>query len=176
MKILKITTDGLLEPMVALPIEKNEKVYYNIFHGDKECWEYRCAIDSRIALPKLNKDLILKEDHFIFRYLTDENDNNILDQTGNKYIVISKNSNPGHKADSLIFWEVPVGVRELEYSIDGFANEIGSGYKGDKENKVPAPVLDVYGDCKLSYTGYLNDKNITVTLMYIHKNNELKRM
>lgn len=176
MKILRLTTDGLLEPLTAQPIEKNDTIYYNIFHGSKTCWEFRCAVDSRIATPKINKDLILKEDHFIFRYLKDKDDKEILDQVGNKYIVISKNSDPSHKLDTLLFWDIEHPVTNIEFTINGFANEIGRGYNGTETIKSPAPVLEIYGDCELSYTGQINDKNVAITYLYDYNNSTLKRI
>ncbi len=176
MKILKLTLDGLLKPITAQAVEKNSSLYYNIYHGAKSCWEYRCAVDSRIATPRINKDLILKEDHFIFRYLKDSENNNISDQLGNIYIVISKNSTVTHKKDILLFWDLGDSITDLEYNIEGFANEIGIGYNGNQEIKYPAPVIEIYGDCKLSYTGLVNDVLVNVSYSYDHNNSILKRI
>ena len=176
MKIKKLTSDGLLEPLTAIPVERNEKLYYNVFHGDPKCWEFRCSVDSRIATVKLNKPLLFDADHYVIKEIKDKDGKNILDQIGNSYFVISKNKCLTHKTDLLLFWDISHTLKEVTYTIGGFAKEIGKGYTGYKDNHIPAPVIEVYGDCKLSYSGIDEDKNIKVTYDYHYDNEVLKRI
>lgn len=177
MKILRLDKDGLLEPLIATLVDKNEKLYYNIHHGDSNCWQFRCSIDSRISFPKKDKKLILKEDHYILREIRNSDDELIVDMVGNVYYVISKNSNVEHKQDLLLFWYIPTDYKDVTYEIEGFVTQIGIGYNGVKDTPTPAPILEIYGDCRFSMKGLdKNGQQTNIKYAYDYDQSLLKRI
>lgn len=153
-KILR--NEELLDPIpMVYKGRLPETFYYNLIHGDKEGWEYRLSVDSRITKVKEGVTYKLDKNYYVLRPIT-KNGKPLLDNKGNAYQVISRDFDTAHKNNMLLLWELPPEYNDAKYHIKGFANEIGLGYHG----KVPAPVLEIYGDCTLTCIGEMNNKVI----------------
>lgn len=174
---MRLNGHGLLEPIQATPVTKNDKLYYNIFHGSPQVWEFRCSVDARLACVKVDKKLCLKEDHFIFREITNDGEVILKDKLGNIYYVISKDSNEHHKKDVVIFWDIKDDLTNIIFKTDGFVKVLGHGFNGTAENPIPAPILEIYGDASFHYEGLDENKKIKkVSYQFTHNSGVLKRI
>jgi len=99
------------------------------------------------------------------------------DIKGNGYYVISKDSDDIHKLDVLLFWTIDPSLIDVDYGTKGFGKILGHGCVSEKENIVPSPVIEIYGDCKIYYSGITIDGvKVKVTYEYKHEQSILKRI
>ncbi len=130
-----------------------ETCYYNLIHGNKEGWEYRLSVDSRIAKVRECPEFKLDKNYYILRPLK-RNGVPSKDKKGNLYQVISRDFDTTHKNNILLLWEINTKYTDVLYHVKGFVSKIGEGFN----NETPAPVLELYGDCTLTIKAKLNDK------------------
>lgn len=174
MKILKIENNKI-GPAVAYcghnvkQNESNENTYsYYIKHGSfgKDLWAMKIYLHRKSFPPtKPGDTLILDKDDYNLSairkstqdskrkspaYLKDRNDNNI-------YLISQA---PEYKLDDtiIVLWNIPLrNLTNIKYKLHGGATSIGEGINGktriDKRMKAPAPLIEVYDDCILEWTG-----------------------
>lgn len=164
MRILKLTDLKIL-PMEAYLYSRVKdgvtKKYYNIKHGSEEKGfkVYKCLLDKVYFNPELLNDnpLILKDDNYCLKQFISKDKNN-------KQFVISVSNVETYKRDILVFWEIPnFNFTDVEYTLTGNVSEVDHGiigkYRPNAIYKSPAPVLEIYGSCKLSWKA-ISDTNI----------------
>jgi len=174
MRLSKIKSIGEEVPVEAVLIEKNNHSYYNIFHGDPHCWEFRCSVDKRMSNKRENT-LPLNKDNYILRELRDNNKLLLKDPKGNVYYVISKDNDPTHKNDLLLFIDLDVELTDVIITYTGFARSIGNGYRG--KTTTPCPVVEFYGDGEVCIKGKINATDEYIRIFkYHHTIRKLKRI
>lgn len=173
MRLNKINYNGDAVPLEAMQIEKNNRKYYNIFHGDPDSWVYRCSVDKRMCDIKEDK-ILLNNDNYILREIRDVDKSLIKDAKGNVYYVVSKDNDTTHRDDLLLFIELSDKLMDVDITYHGFVRLIGNGYSG--KNYTPCPVVEYYGDGKITITGNIDDIPQTVSYKYTHSDRILKRI
>lgn len=163
MKIIKLTSSIVSKVIASTVKNKNKtKEYYNIKHGGRGegLHTYKMGMDERIF--KVDKsELILNDDNYILIPIYRQK-KQLKDKADNFMYYISTDQMEDHKNDHIVFWEIPNKFyTDVKYEITGDVNTIACGTIGRSRGNVnytsPAPILEVYGECTLSWTAIDNN-------------------
>jgi len=164
MKIVRLGSASV-SPVVAEAYKvknKNNKesFSYNVRHGTAgpKLGFWSVMLDFKLGKPE-NKEstLLLDQNNYVLRPFAPGGVNG-TDVLGNKNYIISTDNNSIFKDDLLVLWDIHhKNYIKVEYEISGDISEIGKAYngrdRGDIVYKSPAPILEVFGDCTLAWTG-----------------------
>jgi len=159
MRILRLD-NSVISPAVAVKYTnpKTKAEYYNIVHGGmgRDTWKWICGLDSRIFTPT-SDTLELTQTDFNLKFVYKGN-KQLKDFKDNPVYNIIRDNDPTHCSDIMLLWTIVAkGCKDITYAVDGEAIEIGKGSYGKRRgNNVyiyPAPVLEIYGDCVLTWSG-----------------------
>lgn len=177
MRIIKLT--GINSSPAIATVHRNHKsdnMYFNIKHGSQgeNLWVYSCELNkSHFAPSALADELKLDNDNYVIIPVK-KNGSVVKDKKDNTLYMITIDHNQNHKQDMLIFWEIPnVNYTEVTYKITGMANDIGHGWSGKERGEIcfksPAPVIEIYGNATLEWSGLDRDgNNIKQTITVIN--------
>jgi len=84
------------------------------------------------------------------------------DVLGNTNYSITLDYNTLHQRDLLVLWDIPnKNYIKVDYKVEGDSSKIGSGKNGRDRGDIvyvsPAPVIEIFGDAVLSWTGVTSD-------------------
>lgn len=181
MRILKL--DALnTSPMVATIYSKNSKVYYNIKHGDTgyESKPLSYGIDKKILDPKLNKNepfILLNKSNYTIKPIYKKNIGKVQDTNGNDIYLVSADNNNSHVEDILLFWEIPnKNYKNVIYTLNGDCTKLGQSItkkeRGNDTFITPAPVIEIFGECVLMWSGDSQDNKNVSQVIKIYKEND----
>jgi len=179
MKIVRLTATGV-EPVKAQAYYNNKKdtLYFNIKHGSVgENFGYWLGrISPKIKQPDDISDiLVLDMNNYVF--VPKRTETGVLkDKLGNTVYSIGIDFSSLHQRDIVIFWEIPNrNYSNVKFKTSGECEVIGTGYngkdRGDIVYKSPAPIIEVVGNCELSWSGVDSDGNsIEQNILYDYTN------
>lgn len=162
MKFVKIANNEIKD-VVARAIKKADKLYYNINFGsngtfkNKKLKELHLLMNIRFFMPKnLQDELILNQDYYILNPFRNKDSQVVKDNYGNTVYIVGKDDAYFHKKDVVLFWEIPnYNETDVCYKIQGDYNIIGEGSlgkeRGEKTYSSPAVIVELNGDCILSW-------------------------
>ena len=161
--IIYLNKDCGEELIKAKTIVTSNNSFFNISIGNKEGWEIRYSLDSRVFKPKKENDfLLLKGNNFILKPII-KNGNSVKDKHNNDYYVISKVNSNICKKDSYIFWDSD--IKEDKFKIIN-KNNITILAKGKRvENGITfvSLVMEVFEKGYIEISDNENKRKITVT-------------
>ena len=174
MRILKLDMYGIHTPEAKVYKNKQGKLYFNYHHGLKlkNFHLYTLSFSTRHFLPKSESDkLILKDDNYIIMPIIKDGEK-LKDNNNNILYNVHVDNNKSHIKDVILFWEVPNrNYSNIKYKLEGDVELIAEASSGitrsGKLSITPMPVLDIFGDCKLSWNA-VNSKgeNIEQTIEF----------
>lgn len=178
MKILKLSHIDI-GTAKAVPTNdiKNGKIYFNLTHGTvgKQLWMWLASLDYKFFKPEEHTGTLeLVGDDYVIRPIY-KHGKMLKDKKGNVHYSISKDQMTNHTNDVLLLWEIPnYGCANISYTTNGMVSVLGEGSTGRERGKdtlsAPAPILEIYGDATLTWTGSNTNKSYTQTIKYdIHK-------
>lgn len=159
MKIIKLNAASI--DKVRAHVNKKRgtgEKYLSIKHGSSGFWIYYIMLSKNFFTLENEEDpLELKGDDYVLKPIK-KNGNVIKDSKGNIVYCLEKDYMENHKKDNLVFWEIPNKYyTNVKHEISGMAKEIAVGIVGKERDGVafssPAPIIEVLGDCVLSWTG-----------------------
>lgn len=184
MRIRKLTLTDIL-PAVAHCVVTNkdkekQKLGYVIRHGSfgpesfalttylghkqfevgKKGDTYTLSGDDYICIPIVKKD---EKGKFV----------PVKDKAGNIIYIINRDNRTGFNSDIIVYWEFPFSTyNNIEYKLEGSVRELALGktttWYLDNRIEIPAPMLEVYGSCKLHWSGVdpVKKQKISQTVTY----------
>jgi len=174
LKILKLTTSEANPVIATVPNRSKDKMYFEIQHGSKgnTLWMWTANLAYQQFNPKDMADTIqLKDDNYFIKTLFKEG-RPTEDKQGNVNYLITTDNMHNHKKDILLLWEIPNvnNNANIQYKIEGMVSELGIGYTGRERGsvigKAPAPVLEIIGDCVLSWSSEKDGTLSTQVIKY----------
>jgi len=164
MKIKKLTTSVLLPVTADVIANKNKEdtaLFYNVKHGSRGegLFTYTIGVDKRLFKPTNSNDkLSFDDNNYILLPIYDKKQHK-KDSKNNYLYFISTDRMEEHKNDYIVLWEIPNRFyTDVSYDISGDVKLIGEGSLGRSRGSniftSPAPVLEVYGNCKLEWSGH----------------------
>lgn len=162
MKIKRLTDAGASPAIADVYIDPDtKKKHFNLVHGIKgaDLWKWYAGIDPNYIDTNTDK-LVLDQDNYCLTPVM-RGGKHMMDKKNNKCYNIATDNNPSHCTDVLLLWNIPSrSYRNISYSISGDVSLIGEGYNGkstsDRVITAPAPVLEIFGDCEISWSGINN--------------------
>ena len=164
MKILRLAYDSIAPAVAVAKYDKKgekRKLRFMLMHGSfgKDTWGVSFHLTNNLGTPKVKDEkLELKDKLYTFKTVIDKKKNApYTDGKGNKlYIVSNSKEYDNLDNDQIVLWSIPVGIYEdVKYTIKGNVDVISDAISGkwilDKFYTAPAPVLSIYGDCRLSW-------------------------
>lgn len=179
MKIIKLNAANIdnVKAHVSKKAGTGEE-YLSIKHGSSGFWVYYIMLSKNFFNSDKTCDALeMKGDDFVLKPLKKKGVV-IKDNKGNIVYCLEKDYMENHKKDNLVFWEIPNKYyTEVKHKIEGTAKEIAGGIVGKERNGVsyssPAPIIEVLGDCKLSWNGKNEDgKEVSQTISYDYMKND----
>lgn len=135
-------------------------MFYNIKHGGQgeNLFMYTIGLNKKLFSPEAMSDTIELDDNTYILLPVYVDKKHKQDSKGNYLYFISIDHMDNHKEDYIILWEIPNKLyTEVTYTINGDASELGSGISGRSRGSTnytsPSPVLEIYGECELCWTG-----------------------
>lgn len=186
MRLVRLELYGVV-PVVATTFKNkhNNRLYYNVQHGikdtthrvaDSKTWRYGCELRINDFLPENESDTIsLADNNYTFKPIR-FNGETVKDLKGNIVHIIGINNAATDRNDVIVFWEIPNKYyTDVKHTITGECSIIGLGINGkERDGKIytsPAPVVEILGDCTLTWSGKTeNNTLITQTIKYNHQN------
>jgi len=166
MKIIKIAGTETQYVSTEIFTSNRDEKFHNIKHGTygKALWMLSLSLCSKTFPVILDTTLELIDDNYILKQIFGKGHQPVKDSRGNELYVVKQDNMAHHRNDVLVLWEpVFTDIVKLSYTISGKVNEIGVGYTGKsrigKEVVIPVPMLEVIGDCTLSWIGNDIDGN-----------------
>lgn len=162
MRIFQIHGLTLSKPIAyTYENKENNELYYNISIGMDDLYfkQYILKLDAKYFKPKsIDDKLELSDDNYILKPYLIPHSNNIYRVKKNQVYMISKNNSHIQRSDILLLWEIPnKQYTNVKYKTEGFVNVIAEAsagrYRNNKIYSSPCPVLEIFGDCKLSWIG-----------------------
>ena len=157
MKIISLTENGTFTAKAKAYIN-NDKKHFNIIHGAKGFWEYRLGIVDSYAKPENeNDELILDKDNYIIKPVMSKALNDYYkDARGNNVYNVAE-GNAEINNDCLVLWTIPnKRYINVNFKVEGLCEVIAIGENGierpDAKYISPAPVVEIYGSCTLTWT------------------------
>lgn len=160
MRIEELSTGGV-KPAIAVVRRNinNKTLSFNIMHGSFGTglgfWSAR--LNGRFGRPTSESDMITLDKNTYDLYAVRNGSNQVMkDVLDNTLYGVTDNRVQGDSRGVIILWRIPnVNYSEVSYSLVGMCSELGSGWngkdRGDVIYKSPAPVVEVFGDCILSW-------------------------
>jgi len=182
MKIIRLGVYETSEVKPNIYINNRGEKFYNVRHGKRGnpeyCWGWVCSIDSKIATPVSDPDFKLIGNDYEIEPIF-KNGKPKKDKLGNIEYVIKKDNSSFNKDDILTLWELPSKkYTDIEYELVGEVTEIGKGtscmYRQNSIISTPAPVLEITGDCTLSWVGKYGGKKYKQVISYSSRYREWK--
>lgn len=179
MKIIKLNATSIdtVKAHVSKKAGSGEP-YLSIKHGSSGFWVYYIMLSKNFfTVNQADEAYELKGDSFVLKPLKKKG-SPIKDNKGNIVYCLEKDYMENHRKDNLVFWEIPnkyyTGV---QHKVNGAAKEIAAGIVGKERDGTayssPAPIIEVLGDCTLSWVGKdLNGKVVSQTIKYDYMNND----
>lgn len=167
--IIKRLTGKEILPAKAITVtgKDGSSHYFNLKHGSygKSMSLWWCGFATRYFKPEgISDTLILDSNDYIIVPIKD-GDKVKRNRDNNACYYISKDDMEYHKTDILLLWEIPNrNYIDVTYELTGSVSEIGCASTGKQRDdilcKSPAPILEITGDCKLSWvaTDHNGDK------------------
>ena len=169
MRIKRLTLTDIL-PAIAHCVVTNkdkdkEKLGYVIRHGSfgPDSFALTTYLGYRyFKVGNKGDTLTLEGNEYICVPIIRKDENGvgtpIKDKAGNNIYVINKEERIGFNSDIIVYWEFPYSTyKDIEYSLEGKVRELAVGktttWYLDNKVVVPAPMLEVYGSCKLHWSG-----------------------
>ena len=160
MRVLKLTKDEV-KPVIATVIEneKNKSLYFNVNHGmrGKGFWSIVHTLNFKFFVPRTKEDVcVLDADNYILKPIM-RNKVTLKDKRNNPIYCISIDNNDTQRNDILLFWEIPNNnYTDVKFEHGINASLLGKGYSGKDRGDVvyisPYPVLEIMGDCDLTWS------------------------
>lgn len=176
MRIVNLTTDGISPAVAEVYRSKQGKRYYNLRHGTRGhgLWCWHAGLDQAF-FPVDKPTIQLDADNYILEPVYTKT-GVVTDDKGNQSYLISVNTDKSHVNDVVVLLDIPrTRLKDLDLKLTGSVTMIGVGVAGKvKSNKedlitVPANVLEVDGDCTISWSGITTTGDVmTLTAHYIH--------
>jgi len=182
MEIKKLTWTGI-EPMKAQAFynNKGDRLFFNVKHGTEgKLFGYWLGrVSPKIAKPKdISDTYVFDKNNYVLIPNRDKVTGNInKDKLGNNIYSIGIDYSTIHQNDIILFWEIPnKNYKDVNFEINGDANLIGMAYNGkdrgdDNLHISPAPVVEIYGNCTLTWKAInINNDEIYQTAKYNYNN------
>lgn len=169
MKIGKLTTKALFTVKPTIYSKKNNR-YFNIRHGSvgDGLHTYTIGIDKYMHKPELGEEApeLTNDDYTLIPIYNGREQ--VKDSKDQYMYYLSRDDVDEHKSDYIILWEIPNKFyREIKYEIIGNVKVLGEGTIGKYRDGIdfisPAPVLEIYGPCELSWTAIRDNKKFIHT-------------
>lgn len=169
MRVVRLS-DHKLENAIATVFEnnKNKKLYFNLEHGNNLVKNvssvYRISINAKFFKPeKITDRYEFKENTYCLVPLKNRG-TNFKTKSGNQVYILGKTDGNMSDSDMLVFWYISNKKflkENISYKLEGDVTLIGEGMyateRGDNVFCMPAPVLEIYGNCTLSWEGIENN-------------------
>lgn len=151
------------ELLKAKTIVSNNNSFFNISIGNKEGWEIRYSLDSRVFKPKKENDILhLKGNNFILKPILKDG-NIVKDKLNNDYYVISKINNNICKKDSYVFWDTNILESEFKIVNKNNITILAKGKRLENNNTYISLVLEVFEKGYIEISDNLNKTKISIT-------------
>ena len=165
MKFLKLS-DHKLDKLVAnvYKNDKNGNLYYIVRHGDLNVKnisaQYTLSIDSKLAKPKEESDIFVLEDETLTIKPIYVRGSLVKNKRNEQLYTITAERSGMPDKDMFVFWYIPANRckhGDVTYTLQGNVNLIAEArYAKDRGEVIfstPAPVLEIYGNCVLTWSG-----------------------
>lgn len=139
---------------------KDGQLYYNLRIGGTGTGNtrYHIGIDKNISKPETLNDLLVldKNNYVIVPTIDRSTKKQKRDFNDNPIFYITKNNMKDHVHDYLVLWEIPNKFyTSVDYTVNGnvyvLAKVKQCKLRNDKRYESPALVLEVVGQCSLSW-------------------------
>ena len=160
MRVLTLANFKIQPAVAELYKSNDDKYYFNLRHGivGYSFWRWSVGLDINYFRPtkELTEYVLDGNDYFLDPIK--KNGVTSTDSIGNSLYTITKDKMTIHKNDILLLWEIPNKYfTNVSYETSGMCTVIGEGsvgrLRGDTVFKSPCPVIEILGDCILSWTG-----------------------
>jgi len=168
MRVVRLNSETA-SPAQATVIEnlRTGSLYFNIWHGRRaqKLWSYVCSLNHKFFSPRTVNDVLeLNNNNYILKPVMKKGVC-VKDTRGNELYCITIDNDPGHKQDILLFWEIPnFNFVDVTYKHSVKAALLGAGasgkIRGNNEYISPYPVLEIVGECVLSWRGKDSQGNV----------------
>lgn len=166
MRILKLYGNNVNNVIATAIPNKNHKLYFNIMLGTrgKPYKFYTIYLASKhFKAKKVKEELELKGNGYLIQPVKDKGQV-IKDKHGNTCYCIYKSELNTYEKDIVLIWEVPNRYyTNISYNISGDAMVLAEACYGKYRFGVnymsPIPVLEIFGDCELTWTGIDRQNN-----------------
>jgi len=158
MRITRLT-GSLISPAVAdiFINRKTEVVHHNLSHGTKStgCWKWFAGL-SHEHFDLANEPYTLDGDSYVLLPVK-KNGLILKDAKGNVCYNIGIDSDPSHVNNILVLWTpAERAYSDVVVDVSGSCEIVGHGKNiANRTNREssPAPVVEIYGDADLYWTG-----------------------
>lgn len=164
MRILNLTTFGISTATARSTWnKKNLRYYYNITLGFRgyEYKIYTIYLSHRHFKSEKNMEVLeLTDNNYVLQPIK-ENGKIQKDNHGNPMYCIYCSDINNYKRDIVLIWEIPNKLyTDIMYEIKGDVRQLAEAtYGQEREGKIyksPIPVLEIFGDCELTWSGIDN--------------------
>lgn len=185
MKILRLRNNKV-SPVVAYCCAQyksgvnKDKLSFMISHGNygKYSWSLRTYLHRNTFPPTKSGDsLVLDKSNYTFkvqrRAIKDDKNRTIdseytKDNKGNYIYMVDKDDVSLYNNNIILFWDIPILTCDtVTYRLEGNVRVLAEGIYGkeylDTTLTVPAPILEIYGNCKLTWNGSDEVRNLKYT-------------
>lgn len=160
MRILKLSGIDVTNVVAKAISRKNDKLYYNITVGSKNPkYKFYCMyLSTKCFLPKTeNDELELTGNDYIISPVK-SNGENQKDSNGNNLYCIYNGGSSNYKSDIVLIWEIPNrNYTDIKYTLEGDVELLAEASDGKERSDIsyisPIPILEIFGDCVLRWTG-----------------------
>lgn len=168
MRILTLTSEGIGNA-VATIFKNKDTIHFNIKHGSsgRDLHVWSCGMDKKYFNPAKHQSSTfeLTDDNYVLLPVR-KNGEQLKDKNNNNIYSVSIDNVKNHKKDIILIWEIPNNkYTSVVFTINGDVSLLGEGVIGKTRNGVdytsPAPVLEIFGVCKLTWSG-IDEHNNTV--------------
>ena len=179
MKLVKLVNGTVAEVTARLTKpNRSGRRFYKITHGSfahgLHAWilPLAQAIFGKQDDGVEGSEKVLTEDSYVLQPIIVK-DKHITDINGQKKYRITRDNLLDHKKDVLLFWEIPNNYyTHVKYNISGSCAKIAEGKSGRNRNgkqyTSPFPVIEIMGDCTLTWSAKdtINNREISQTISY----------
>lgn len=159
MRVMKLThEEATIAEAFVIENPKSKQLYFNIWHGMRATnfWSYVCGLDHKLFAPECkNETLKLENNNFVLKPVIKKG-TFVKDNKGNVLYCLTTDNDPKHRKDILLFWEIPnYNFFNVKYTVTMKAGILGEGsagkVRGENVLLSPYPVIEILGDCTLSW-------------------------
>jgi len=160
MKILRLT-DSLVSPACTNKHvdTTTNKCYSNLTHGTKgpATWMWFAGISPKHFPNNSGDELLLDGDNYSLVPVYKKS-MLLRDKKDNICYNVTIDNDPTHKNDIILLWSIPGRTyADITFEVSGSVELLGEGVygksRGPNSITIPAPVLEIFGDCKLVWIG-----------------------